>query len=101
MADPRSKRTRGRRLQRIRHELLVAEPWCRLCLAKGERTLATQIDHIVPLFKGGKDEPSNRQPLCEACHGRKTVEERGGDYRGQRGCDASGFPLDDDHPWNR
>lgn len=29
-------------------------------------------DHIKPLWRGGKNEPENWQPLCDACHTVKT-----------------------------
>ena len=34
------------------------------------------IDHVIPLWKGGTDEPANMQALCPACHRRKTNRER-------------------------
>ena len=34
------------------------------------------IDHIIALWLGGLDEPSNMQALCPACHRRKTDRER-------------------------
>ncbi len=37
---------------------------------------ATDVDHIVPKAKGGSDDRSNLQPLCEACHKAKTVADR-------------------------
>jgi 5-methylcytosine-specific restriction protein A len=33
------------------------------------------IDHIVPLAKGGEDIESNVQVLCKACHKAKTRED--------------------------
>ncbi len=35
-----------------------------------------EIDHKVPLFKGGTNEYSNLIALCRECHGRKTILER-------------------------
>lgn len=35
-----------------------------------------QIDHIIPLSQGGKDEPSNMQLLSTRDHQRKTANER-------------------------
>ena len=39
---------------------------------------ATDVDHIVARADGGTDDRSNLQPLCHACHSRKTVRENGG-----------------------
>ena len=34
-----------------------------------------ELDHIIPLFKGGKDTTENCQVLCIECHRKKTKEE--------------------------
>jgi 5-methylcytosine-specific restriction protein A len=34
-----------------------------------------EIDHKIPLFKGGNNEISNLLALCRLCHGRKTILE--------------------------
>jgi 5-methylcytosine-specific restriction protein A len=34
--------------------------------------LARELDHIVPLFKGGTDDEDNLQGLCIECHKKKT-----------------------------
>tara|TARA_Y100000389_G_C17344130_1_gene454928 strand:+ start:252 stop:686 length:435 start_codon:yes stop_codon:yes gene_type:complete len=34
------------------------------------------LDHIIPLWKGGEDADDNLQALCPACHRRKTDLER-------------------------
>lgn len=64
-------------------------------------SLAVQLDHIVPLFKGGldfdADEGTNRQGLCEPCHDAKTAEDFG---RTPKGGDSDGIPTDPRHPWN-
>lgn len=39
----------------------------------GQYVPATDVDHIVPRAQGGTDAPENLQPLCHACHSRKTA----------------------------
>lgn len=34
-----------------------------------------EIDHYIPLFKGGSNETSNLIALCRNCHGKKTLLE--------------------------
>lgn len=68
-------RRAGSWLQKQREQLFRAEPFCRSCMAKGERTLATIRDHIIPLAEGGQDVDSNVQPLCQVCSDAKTKGE--------------------------
>jgi 5-methylcytosine-specific restriction protein A len=56
---------------------LRVEPLCRKCRADGIIEAATDVDHIVPLRKGGTSEESNLQSLCHSCHSRKTNQEMG------------------------
>jgi len=35
-----------------------------------------EIDHIVPLYKGGINDRSNLMALCRNCHGMKTINDR-------------------------
>lgn len=35
-----------------------------------------QVDHIIPIFKGGKTKLSNLTILCEACHDKKSAKEK-------------------------
>jgi 5-methylcytosine-specific restriction protein A len=44
-----------------------------LCCKCG--ALGSVVDHIVPLWKGGSDEPENKQTLCDPCHAEKTAQE--------------------------
>lgn len=68
-------RIRGRALQSIRLHHLAEHPLCVHCLAKDRITAAVEIDHRIPLSKGGTDTPDNRQSLCRECHLLKTVED--------------------------
>jgi len=80
-----TKRTTGRKLQRMRAELFARSPLCAMCEAAGRVTLATQRDHIKPLAEGGADDQSNEQGLCHECHEAKSEAER------QRGLRRSRF----------
>ena len=48
---------------------------CRECERNGIITVGAVVDHIVPLWNGGSDEPDNKELLCNACHDRKTARE--------------------------
>jgi len=41
------------------------------CTLKGELQ-EYDVDHVIPLLKGGPDNESNMQALCPACHRKKT-----------------------------
>ena len=51
---------------------------CNKCKIKKE----LQIDHIVPIFMGGKSEIKNLQVLCIFCHKKKTKNEIKKEKRG-------------------
>lgn len=73
----------GRRWARLRASVLAASPWCVVCQQAGQLEPATDVDHIVP-HRGDPDvfwDRQNLQPLCHACHSRKTAEETLGAYR--------------------
>ena len=56
---------------------LRSHPFCVACEARQVIRLATQVDHIVP-HRGDVVtfwQRENWQPLCSACHGRKTQRE--------------------------
>jgi len=63
----------------LRREVLESEPWCRWCLAAGRHTPAVVVDHIVD-HCGNWDLfvcLDNLQPLCQTCHNRKTLLDKG------------------------
>jgi len=59
-----------------RERILVRDAFrCRSC----ERVVYghdANVDHIVPLEEGGRDDDRNLQTLCRSCHGKKTREEQ-------------------------
>ena len=78
-----TKRITGRRLQSMRADLFARSPLCAECERNGRVTLATERDHIKPLFDGGLDDDTNVQGLCEVCHDEKSLGES---LRGRRGA---------------
>lgn len=61
----------------LRVNQLLQEPFCRACAAKGERTKATEVDHVIP-HRGCWSrfiDRHNLQSLCHTCHSRKTMQE--------------------------
>jgi 5-methylcytosine-specific restriction protein A len=83
--------------QKLRLAVLAGEPLCRCCAAAGRVTAAAEVDHVVPLAKGGTDDWANLQPLCRPCHEAKTAIDLDA---APRGCDAAGMPVDPRHWWH-
>jgi 5-methylcytosine-specific restriction protein A len=96
-------RLRGRAGQKQRKlRLARTDGLCQHCDAKGLTTLATIVDHIVPLAKGGSDEDINTRNLCDPCHIEVTAEQFGhaAPIKG-KGVGRDGRPTSRNHPWNR
>ena len=71
-------RIRGRKWMAIRERWFRAHPVCVMCEQQGRISLATQLDHRVPLIDGGKDDETNYQSLCKTHHDEKTATEARG-----------------------
>lgn len=76
----------------IRDRVLKKGCHCVMCFEKGLITMATEVDHKVPLFKGGTDDEANLQPLCTECHKDKSRMDLGLKIRSTIGTD--GWPTD-------
>jgi 5-methylcytosine-specific restriction protein A len=61
-------------------------------MEQGRTVAAQEVDHVIPLFKGGPDKWENLQSLCKACHIDKTCEDLGQNRKPQIGFD--GWPVD-------
>jgi 5-methylcytosine-specific restriction protein A len=83
-------RKRGRAGQRERAQVIAEEPLCRACLAHGKERATDEVDHIVPLSEGGRDDRANKQGLCIDCHRSKTLTEAAAR---RRGWAATGAPA--------
>ena len=85
-------RIRGRALQRIRNQVFDAQPLCVECKRNGRVRVPVEVDHVIPLHKGGTYDLSNLQPLCANCHEAKTAKDRG--YRPKHRIGIDGYPID-------
>ena len=74
-----SKRIRGRALQERRARWFHHSPLCMHCLdaVPPRISLAVELDHVISLEVGGRDDESNLQGLCWQCHQDKTAKDRG------------------------
>ena len=75
-----------------RAALLRERPLCVECERHGRVRAAADVDHIVPLHRGGADAVENLQPLCRPCHAVKTAAERG--VRMRPAIGPNGHPID-------
>ncbi|EHR71378.1 hypothetical protein BurJ1DRAFT_2549 [Burkholderiales bacterium JOSHI_001] len=48
---------------------------CARCRAAGSLKLASEVDHVLPLWAGGKEADSNRAAINRDCHAAKTKAE--------------------------
>ena len=88
-----------KRWQRTRIAFLADHPLCMWCTERGLLVPAVDVDHIIPIAKGGAwFSTDNLQALCHACHSKKTASDKG--YQIKNGCDAQGMPVTRDHHWN-
>lgn len=81
-------RTRGRTWMAIRSSVLRYKPLCVVCKTKGLVSRAEEVDHIIPLHKGGTDSYENLQGLCKDCHDEKTRLDCGYNPRPRVGLDG-------------
>lgn len=56
----------------MRKEMINKRSVCACCGSTNNLT----IDHIIPISRGGKNERSNVQVLCEPCNLKKGADER-------------------------
>ena len=75
----RKKRTKAERQQ-------VLEEYgckCAMCKTSIEERDKWELDHKIALADGGPDTLDNSQPLCEACHADKSIDENERGYLGK------------------
>lgn len=93
--DSTDGRLRGRKAQQRRERIWARTPRCASCgvltCPKGVGGQAFNLDHRVPLFKGGPDTDANCQVLCIPCHDRKTARDMG--HRVNVAIGIDGWPV--------
>lgn len=65
---------RGKVSNKLRFAIYDRDGWC--CRKCGRRTKDLEIDHIVPIAKGGKTTIDNLQTLCHRCNVKKGTDIR-------------------------
>lgn len=69
------------RWRKIRRMVLARQPVCQdpfgIHKKFGEVVASNEVDHIIPLSKGGTNRFDNLQGLCKSCHSTKTAREDG------------------------
>lgn len=96
--EPRQSAARrgyGRRWRAASKAFLLEHPLCAECARRGETTLAAVVDHVLP-HRGDPElfwDRANWQPLCKACHDRKTARESGWTARGGPRGDGGSLPT--------
>jgi 5-methylcytosine-specific restriction endonuclease McrA len=59
----------------LKKKVAAGQSWkCGTCKTTLDETY--EVDHVVPLFKGGSNDESNLKALCVYCHKKKTMAER-------------------------
>ena len=53
----------------LRYDILRRDGFkCQICGATAQDGVKLHVDHIIPVSKGGKTEPSNLRTLCDRCN---------------------------------
>ncbi len=74
---------------------------CEMCLDEGRTTVATVVNHKLPLARGGEDVDDNTENLCRRHDDEVTARQFGKAAPIEaRGVGVSGRPTSADHAWN-
>ncbi len=73
LSEYHSKKQRKRMTKDLRLQIMQRDNYtCKYCGKYMPDEVGLQIDHIIPIAKGGKSISSNLQVLCSKCNGRKS-----------------------------
>ena len=76
----RNARVKGSTGYRIRDAILTRDAGlcqCARCIRDGAIRLAHEVDHVVPIWAGGRESDDNRASINRECHRLKTADEAG------------------------
>lgn len=83
----------GTAWRKLREIVLLRDCYlCQQCKREGRVTVGNIVDHIKPKAKGGTDEPTNLQTLCQQHHDDKSLRDVGKSARPTIGLD--GWPIE-------
>lgn len=89
-----TERLRGRAgMAQRQRRLARTSGLCEHCLTEGRTTIATVVNHKVPLTHGGSDEDSNTENLCRE-HDLKATAKQFGFKPPKREIGVDGWPVD-------
>lgn len=95
-ADRGSRQSRGygAEWQKLRLIILRRDNYlCQACQREGRVSPATSVDHVKAKAKGGTDDPSNLEGICDHHRALKDALDRGRPLRPRVAVDAEGWPL--------
>ncbi|MCM1334688.1 MAG: HNH endonuclease [Bacteroides sp.] len=73
--EMRKKRARSQMTDKLRYTILKRDGFrCKLCGRTRDDGIQLEVDHIIPVAKGGKTVPENLRTLCKACNRGKRDE---------------------------
>ena len=68
----------GRPWRRLRARILARDCYmCQCTKCNGMGKLADEVDHVIPVAKGGTDDPGNLRAIHHDCHRRKSAVDAG------------------------
>lgn len=75
LSEYHSKNQRKLMTRPLREEIMRRDRYtCQICGKYMPDEVGLQIDHIIPVSKGGKTIPSNLQVLCDKCNRKKSAK---------------------------
>jgi hypothetical protein len=78
-SDEAKTHERNKMTSSLRQRIMIRDNYtCQMCGKVMRDTVGLQIDHIIPINKGGKSVEENLQVLCSICNGRKSDKILGG-----------------------